>query len=167
MFRYIDRWQTSLRDLFDRKPDNDRLVALLEIRDRQLEAYLAGPGWEDYTPTDTNITVGNGTRVARKRVHADGTVDFHWRLLLGSSSSISGNASIGLPVTVTYPQTAVAMYYDDGTRWRPGVCNMESASGLLIHTDAAGSGIVNATSPFTWTNPDRIQVSGTIEPETS
>lgn len=121
------------------------------------------PPWEDYSPTDTNITVGNGTRTARKRVWPDGTVEFYWRLLFGTTSSISGNASIGLPVTASRPQTAVAMYYDDGSRWYVGVCLLESA-GLLLHTETGNSGIVNGTAPHTWTNPDRIQVSGTIEP---
>lgn len=162
-FAFLDRWQQSLRDVMSDRPERDSILGLLELRDRQLEDYLAGPGWEDYTPADTNITVGNGTQTARKRVHADGTVDFHWRLLFGTTSAITGTAFIGLPVAATYPQTAAAMYLEDGARWYVGVCNVES-SGLLLHTEAANSGIVNGTAPFTWGNLDRIQVSGTIEP---
>lgn len=120
-------------------------------------------GWQDYTPTDTNITVGNGTRTARKRVHVDGTVEFHWRLVFGTTSSISGSASVGLPVAVSGTQIAVARYLDQGTRHYVGVVEMTGSSGLLLHTET-GTGIVDATSPYTFTTSDTVDVAGTIEP---
>lgn len=39
-FRFIDRWQTSLRDLVADKPSKDHCLALLEQRDQQLEEAL-------------------------------------------------------------------------------------------------------------------------------
>lgn len=164
-FAYVDRWQQSLRGLFEQKPSNEQLLALLEARDRELEAYLAGPGWEDYTPTDTNITVGDGTQTARKRVHADGTVDFTWRLVWGATTAITGNASIGLPVAVAGRQTAVCRYLDNTTRHYVGVCSMAGSAGLLIHTESGSAGVVTATAPFTFISADSIEVSGTCEPE--
>lgn len=120
-------------------------------------------GWEDYTPSDTNITVGDGVRTARKRVHADGTVDFHWELVWGSTTAFTGSASIGLPVAVKGYQVAVARYLDQGTRHYVGACIMNGSSGLLVHTET-GPSIVSSTQPFTWVNTDTLEVSGTIEP---
>lgn len=164
-FLFVDRWQTSLRDLFDAKPDRERLLALLEQRDRELEAFLAGPGWEDYTPTDTNITVGDGIRTARKRVHPDGTVDFNWRLVWGSTTAFTGSATIGLPVAVNGTQIGVARYLEEGVRHYVGCCVMSGTGGLLLHTESANSGIVAATAPYTFGSTDVVDVSGRIEPE--
>lgn len=43
LFRYIDRWQGSIRDLWNREDRTDRLMALLEQRDRDLENWLSAP----------------------------------------------------------------------------------------------------------------------------
>lgn len=163
-FAFLDRWQQSLRDVMSDRPERDGILGLLELRDRQLEDHLAGPGWEDYTPADTNITVGNGTQTARKRVHADGTVDFTWRLVWGSSTAFTGSAIIGLPVTPKGVQVGVCRYLDQGTRHYVGCVEMTSAGGLLLHTEA-GTGIVGATTPYTFTTSDTVDVAGTIEPE--
>lgn len=39
-FRFVDRWQTSLRDLVADKPAKDQCLGLLERRDQQLEETL-------------------------------------------------------------------------------------------------------------------------------
>ena len=41
VFRYLDRWQGSIRDIWNREDQTDRLMALLEQRDRDLEDWLA------------------------------------------------------------------------------------------------------------------------------
>jgi len=129
----------------------------------QIVDRLTDSAWQDYTPSDTNITVGNGTRVARKRIRLDGTVDFIWRLTWGTTTAITGSASIGLPISASGSQVAVAHYLDQGTRHYVGCVSMIGASGLLIQTES-GTGIVTATAPHTWANTDTIVVSGTIEP---
>ena len=165
-FAFVDRWQTSLRDLFEQKPSNERLLALLEARDRELEAFLAGPGWEDWSPAELTIVVGDGTQIARKRVHPDGTVDFNWSLVLGSTSTITSPAKITLPIPAAGKQTAPAYYLDDGTRHYVGVCEMSGVDGLFLHSESGNNGIVGpTTAPMTWVAGDRIQTAGTIEPE--
>jgi hypothetical protein len=164
-FQFIDRWQTSLADLFDPKPSRANLLALLEVRDRQLEDFLAGPGWEDYTPVHSNLTVGDGVQYARKRVWPDGTVDFWWRLEFGASSSIGGSVEIGLPVAVRNTQVGTAHFLDNGTRHYVGVVNMTGSLGLLVHSESGNAGVVNASAPFTFVSGDRLNVAARIEPE--
>ena len=40
VFRFSDRWQQSIRDLWNREDQTDRLMALLERRDRDLEDWI-------------------------------------------------------------------------------------------------------------------------------
>lgn len=40
-FKFTDRWQTSLRSLFNNNPDNEIPLGLLEHRDAQLEQWMA------------------------------------------------------------------------------------------------------------------------------
>ena len=124
---------------------------------------LAGSQWQDYTPTDTNITVGNGTRTASYRISADGTVDYTWRLVFGSTTALTGAAQIGLPISASGNQVAVAHYLDQGSRHYVGCCAMSGTLGALIQTES-GTGLVSSTAPFTWANTDTITVSGTIKP---
>lgn len=61
MFRFTDRWQTSLAQAWERAdPRNDELMRLLELRDQQLEDWLNAAGaWQ--TPTLVNSWVNYGT----------------------------------------------------------------------------------------------------------
>jgi hypothetical protein len=123
--------------------------------------------WTLYTPTDTNITVGNGSRSARF-TQIGKTVHFRWALQFGSTTALpASSASIGLPVEVAaagITQEALATYLDNGSRTYIGRATMAAGgtSGVLIHTES-GTGNVGTTAPFTWTNGDNIRVSGTYE----
>ena len=128
-----------------------------------IAARLNGPQWQHYTPTNSNITVGNGTLTARRRIQADGTTHFTWRLVFGSTTAITGSAGIGLPVSAKGSQVGVARYLDQGTRHYVGCVEMTGTTGTLLHTET-GTGIVSATAPFTWVTTDVIDVAGTIEP---
>ena len=57
VFRYLDRWQGSIRDVWNREDQTDRLMALLEQRDRDLEDYLKIGVRHTYVPTLTATTV--------------------------------------------------------------------------------------------------------------
>ena len=107
--------------------------------------------WTDYTPTWTNLTVGNGSLVARhtqvgKTVHA--MID----LTLGSTTEISGSVYVSLPVTPasTYPATNVLLgsvgFYDaDPSAWRVGGAFRSGATVRLIAADGTS---LSATTPF-------------------
>jgi hypothetical protein len=54
--------------------------------------------WATYTPSNSGITLGNGTQTARY-VAIGKTVFVSYRLVLGSTSSVSGAVNVGLPST--------------------------------------------------------------------
>lgn len=134
---------------------------------RQVSALGA---WTAYTPTDANITVGNGTRTAAYRMIDPKTCHFRWSLGLGSTSAIGANAAVGLPfASVAFQsghfQTVSACYLDSGSRNYLGMGRIQSSlqQAILVHTEAGGSGAVDATNPFTWTTSDQISVGGIYE----
>jgi hypothetical protein len=57
-----------------------------------------GGGWTTFTPTRGNITVGNGTEVARYQKMGK-TTNVFYQLTLGSTSSIGSTPSIAAPTT--------------------------------------------------------------------
>src|SRR5688500_13674507 len=71
------------------------VAADLASLDTRLAALDAA--WTSYTPTNTNVTVGNGTLYAAY-IQAGKTTTFVWALLFGSSTSLGGTIDIGLPV---------------------------------------------------------------------
>lgn len=75
MFRFVDRWQTSLAQAWNRVGSpNDELMRLLEGRDQQLEEYLAGATeWLTPTFSGTWVNFGSTHRNARFRKNGDRT----------------------------------------------------------------------------------------------
>ncbi len=70
-FRFIDRWQGRLRDLFPPGATTDELVAALELRDRSLEAHLEAPGWLAPTLLNSWVDFGGTEQVAQFRKVGD------------------------------------------------------------------------------------------------
>jgi hypothetical protein len=124
--------------------------------------------WVSYTPTHSNITVGDGAEAGRYRLEGK-TCHFRYHLTLGATSAIAANAAIGLPATVAGSagvyQVAPAYYLETGVRNWSGVCRLDATGtlGYLIHTEAGGAGAVDATNPFTWGTGDTISVAGVYE----
>jgi hypothetical protein len=117
-----------------------------------------------YTPTFTNLTVCNGT-VDFKFIQIGKFVHVQGGILFGSTTSISANVEITLPVTaasvLNFPNIGVAQFHDASTS------NRYFGAVVLNSTTAAGprlSGVstyvlnvgTNATIPFTWTTGDHI-----------
>jgi hypothetical protein len=120
-----------------------------------------GGFWEAFTPSNTNVTIGNGTQVART-MRIGRTVFVHYSLVFGSTTAFSGNAQIGLPVpaasTIFNGMHGSAYIIDSGTTERPATTRQASGSTtqvLIVH-GVSGAGIVNATSPMTWTTNDAV-----------
>ncbi len=129
-------------------------------------------GWQDWTPSYTNITVGNGTVVARY-VQDGKTVHVYFSFTLGSTSSIDGLLSVSLPVeasssvTLIFSTLGQAVFEDAGatylghvrlqtsTTWRPAYFGV---SGTLISQLPP-----DTTSPFTWATGDSLECSFTYE----
>lgn len=136
------------------------------------EHLVAGAGtswaWNAYTPTWTNVTVGNGTN-AGKYVKVGRLVVAKAKLIWGSGTSASGNVSVSLPVTSaaldgasTIPEIGMFKAYD-GTNHLSGALlhtNTTTVQCTTSLTGAAGANVtrvgVNATTPASWNTSDEF-----------
>lgn len=139
-----------------------------------IEGQLSAVSWSSWTPTYTNLTVGNGTVLARYRV--DGrTMHFTFEFLLGSTSAIGTNPKIGLPSGWTIYDDGVnqsrvpfvAMAFDSSAgQWYSGAAVAgDAANDVLTTRIIFGSTAVAAGAPFTWAAGDILMTSGTAEVE--
>lgn len=134
---------------------NDEVVANL--------LHLHG-AWTDYTPTYTNFSLGNGTVNYARYRSGDGMVTVEVQITLGSTSSITGNMSVSLPVSAANSnQPGSLRIRDFGTRTYVGLATSTGSSVLLEHSESGNGGIVNATSPITFAATDTISFSITYE----
>jgi hypothetical protein len=128
--------------------------------------------WISYTPTLTNITLGNGT-VDFTYVQLGKTVHVHGRLTFGSTTSISGSANFSLPVSGrTMPVTGAAFAYGSSIL-RAAATDYEGiavagTTGIVCSAfNSAGTYAArtntSATVPATWTTGDLISFSITYE----
>jgi len=75
------------------------------------------PSATSYTPATTNWTLGNGT-MTTYYISSGDTVFYYGRILLGSTSSVTGAMRIGLPfnsgitATATYANSSSGYFYD-------------------------------------------------------
>ena len=130
--------------------------------------------WTSFTPTWTNITVGNGTQVA-KYVQNGKVVNFRIKLQFGSTTSITGSPSVNWPVAPASTEAAQGavtqlILEKSGAGPRQGMMNNSAASTTKAdfyalnvagtYTDLA---IISSTVPFTWAANDQIYFMGTYE----
>jgi hypothetical protein len=123
--------------------------------------------WTSYTPTYQNFTLGNGTQTMGY-LQIDKIVFVRGKIVLGSTSSVTGQIGISCPVTEgmeDYIQSFDCSYYDNSVPLQYGG-NAGVVSGfinLLIdksdatYTTQVG---VSATVPMTWAVNDIIIVAG-------
>jgi hypothetical protein len=120
-----------------------------------------GATWTSYTPSVTNITVGNGT-ITGKYTVVNKTVFARVTFTLGSTSTVAIDAAISLPVTGVDGSSlsglvGTAVYRDTSTSefywgwWRS----------LLGYEGTFG--VISATHPFTWATGDIIYLQATYE----
>lgn len=110
-----------------------------------------------YTPSNTNVTVGNGSQTARwftlgKLVYVS------YSLTGGTTTSFGGIVSIGLPVA------AVSVVGGGGNLRNFGTqsYNINPALGsttnvTLVTGESGGTGRIDNNSPFTFGNDDTLQ----------
>lgn len=132
-------------------------------------ADAASGAWTNWTPTYSNITVGNGTVIARYLQLAK-TVFFEFQLTLGSTSSIGTGPTFNLPVT---PKQNVnspcpAQLVDAGTLVYYGAGEFGSTTSMYINRQRADdstlkSADITSTVPFTWGTNDIIALRGFYE----
>jgi hypothetical protein len=131
-------------------------------------AQMNGIGETDtYTPTWTNVTVGNGTQTF-SFTRVQDLVLVRGTLVFGSTTSISSNPNITLPVTAR-TQTAgfalngITKFLDTGTAAYYGFVTelTTTTAGIRIFTTSGtllAAGAISSTAPFTWTTNDEINL---------
>ncbi len=134
------------------------------------------PGlWGTWSPTYGNITVGNGTEVARFVQELSGTVHAYFRLIFGSTTTIDGTGpTISMPVTAsssynTRMRLGAAQMSDDGTAGYIGTVRWGSTTTFVVEANDIDvtylRGVsISASVPMTWTTSDELSFEATYEP---
>jgi hypothetical protein len=143
------------------------------VRDNlnHLAEQISRSGWTSYTPTWTNLTVGNGT-LTGKYAYAGVTTLFRVEFTLGSTSSVGSGPTFTFPQQAvaheSYHQLGFAVMHDVGTAVYNGLIIFSDTSNAALQILNVGSTyptIVSVTStvPFTWTTGDKLLISGYYE----
>jgi hypothetical protein len=127
-------------------------------------------GWTTWTPTITNLTLGNGTLTARYQKVAN-TIHFQFRILFGSTTSVGGDTRFTVPENHdgNFFGNLYSIAWDDsaGKAYPMAAFSFSSADIYLraIETNAtyAGSQALSSTIPFTWATSDILSCSGFYE----
>lgn len=118
--------------------------------------------YTDYSGSITfgNFTLGNGTINYAYYTRLGDFVHFAGQVTLGSTSSITGNLSVGLPITGFTRERGAgnAEFIDSGVGAYEGMVNADGANmGIYCYQETGSyvkSATVIATRPFTWTTND-------------
>ena len=126
-----------------------------------LDANILTQAWTSWTPTFTNLTVGNGT-LASYYTRIGKTIIAKMSLTLGSGSSVGTQPYFTLPVTSVSQIVAsigTGTLADAGTSYYQGIPLWVSTTTCYIYfVSTSGNAYtqVTATTPFTWTTGDMI-----------
>lgn len=133
----------------------------------QPKALVTGTGsgwaWTSYTPTLTNITLGNGT-VSTRYIQIGKTIFWRGEYVPGTTSSVTGTISMTIPVTArsdagyelgVAPIGTGAVIQSAVNQWSSVVylisttkVQFQSMDSSTVNTIITNP--VNATNPFTW-----------------
>jgi len=139
------------------------------------KAYVDAQGqWIDWSPTFTNIVIGNATVVAKY-------TKIGKKCRLKMEVTIGSTTSFGAFIIFTLPLTAVALAVDaneeiigcatliDGGTVYKGVVLLNSTTQALIRASVVAgsyiteSGNISGTVPFTWATGDQFTLYGEYE----
>ncbi len=127
---------------------------------------------QDYTPTFTNFTIGDGSiDVARYTGKPGGLVTVEIVVTLGASSSMGTDPQFSLPLTaarVDFAKSGICLLQDSGSAFFPGRVRLISTTfaqlqALLASGTHLSLAQITSTAPFTWTNPDLFEAQITYE----
>lgn len=130
-------------------------------------AFDLGTDWAPYTPTNLNITTGNGTLVGRY-TRIGRTIHAYVSFTLGTTSSLTaGGAALGLPTAAAAGSYVGSTWYlDSGVRNWVGsaVTGVDSSTlATLFHTESTSTGNVSSSGPFSFGTGDKIVMTITYE----
>lgn len=147
---------------------------ILQVGDSDLSGMsLNGLIWGTWSPTLTNITIGDGSIQARY-TQVGKLVCFRLKLGFGSTTSFSGSPTFSLPVTAVLLTGTSTEHFGTGIALDAGGAAymirayLSSATAVVAHAEvASGTYLTNAamsaTVPFTWATGDLLQINGTYE----
>ena len=137
----------------------------------------AAPGggftYATYTPSFTNLTIGNATVVARW-AQSGKAVNVFIDVRFGSTTSITGTGpTFTLPVTAAttaHPSHQAGAIIDAGTRYYTAGAEINGQTSVRLNFMEDYSGYigyrnVTSTLPMTWTTNDGFQLNFTYEAE--
>ena len=130
--------------------------------------------WAAWTPTYTNLTLGNGVLTARYATGLGDTIHAYFHLLFGSTTSIDGTApTISMPVTartgyVSTDKLGTATLHDTGTVSFVGAVRVGSTTTFVVDAlDITSTFLtvesITASVPMTWTTNDVLAFEATYE----
>lgn len=138
----------------------------------------AGSTWvqQNWTPTLVNMTLGNGTVVA-KYTQIGKKVFYLFDFTLGSTSTVTGAMRFTIPVTSavslgnSFQSVGRAYITDNGTTFFTGevrpTSSLPTTQFEIEVSNAAGTYVVptviSSTVPMTWTTSDRVVATGFYE----
>jgi len=140
------------------------------------KSEFADPGWQDYTPSYANLTIGNGTVVARY-TQVGTTVHVSFSLTLGSTSAVGTAPSTTMPVAEaagyitnrhvlggSWSRAAGSNHigfvkYTGSQTVQPYIYQSKAAADPHFQLDQG----LSATSPATWTTGDILTMDSTYE----
>lgn len=124
-------------------------------------------GWETFTPSWTNFSLGNGTTDVARFTYGSGAMHVVVQVTLGSTSSVSGAVRLTIPngESIVYGNSYLtygrAKLREDGVATRLGNVTYFSTTAVSITAESASSSYVrdvslSSTVPFTWGTSDAI-----------
>lgn len=130
--------------------------------------------WTAWTPTLTNLTLGNGT-VTALYARIGNIIVARISFIMGTTSAVSGSPTFSLPVTAaayagtnTTQQVGVGRYLDNSAgNTYPSAPTMQSTTTIrMLHYSGSplGYASTSATQPFTWATNDEIHIDFFYEP---
>jgi hypothetical protein len=144
------------------------------IRDNENAIWeqISGAGWTAFTPSWTNLTVGDGTNAGYYAMAGKTTI-LRVAFTFGSTSSVSGGIIMALPSTsvayTAYTPLGWAHLLDsDASRLYQCAPTYNTTTSLVLYAyTVSGSAIFHAgtgtTSPFTWAVNDSIVFQAVYE----
>ena len=130
--------------------------------------------WKPWSPTYTNITIGDGTAIARYTHTTGNLIIAYFRFTLGGTSSIGTNPDISTPVPARPSYVQIfnnlggAIFDDASANTLTGLVRLETKTTLVpVSFLVNGTRIIeerlSATLPFTWTTPDILSFTAVYE----
>lgn len=124
------------------------------------------PAWQNWTPTSPGgLTMGNATVEGRYFQHGK-FVTFWGRIIAGTTTVQTGVMLMNLPVTaaVAYNYTHLSAHvFDSGSLDYDCIARLSNVAFASIYSRGGANGSLGATTPWTISTGDHIELRGTYE----